>query len=259
MAGIWSEVLGTVRVGVHDNFFALGGHSLLATRVASQIRTALGLELPLVRLFEAPTVAGVAGQVHELMRAGASPEPPIARVPRRGDLPLSFAQERLWFLDRYEPDSPLYNIPVAYNLAGRLAPAALAGSLRAVVRRHETLRTTFIEGPRQRIAADVAFELPLIDLRRLPATKRLAVAATLAADEARRPFDLADGPLLRAALLRLEDEEHRLLLTLHHIIADGWSMEVLGGELATFYQALAAGGSPRGLPELPIQYADFAC
>ncbi|MCP4656497.1 MAG: amino acid adenylation domain-containing protein, partial [bacterium] len=261
LAAIWEDVLGLGgRIGVHENFFTLGGHSLLATRVVSQIRTALGVELSLRRLFEAPTVAGLAAQLGELMRGGgARPAPAIARVPRTGDLPLSFAQERLWFLDRYEPDSPLYNIPVAYRLTGGLSPAALDASLRAVVRRHESLRTTFTDGPRQHIAAELAVALTLVDLRRLPAAQRPAVAAALAAAEAERPFDLAAGPLLRSALLRLDDDEHRLLLTLHHIIADGWSIEVLAGELAAFYQHPAAGDRPAGLSDPPIQYADFAC
>ncbi|MCP4663313.1 MAG: AMP-binding protein, partial [bacterium] len=255
LAGIWEEVLARdAGVGVYDNFFTLGGHSLLATRVVSRIRATLGTELSLMGFFEAPTVAGLAAQLDELMRGGERPEPPITPVPRTGELPLSFAQERLWFLDRYEPDSPLYNIPAAYQLTGRLSPAALAGSLHAVVRRHESLRTTFTEGPCQHIADDLAPQLPLVDLRRLPAAKRPSVAAALTAAEVRRPFDLTAGPLLRAALLRLEDEEHRLLLTLHHIIADGWSTELLAGELAAFYQVQATRPEP-----LPIQYADFAC
>ncbi|MCP4656609.1 MAG: amino acid adenylation domain-containing protein, partial [bacterium] len=273
LARIWAEVLGErptcpppgepqtrPQVGAHDNFFALGGHSLLATRVVSRIRTTLGVELPLMKLFEAPTVAGLAARVEELMRAaGARPAPPIERVPRAGDLQLSFAQERLWFLDRYEPDSPVYNIPVAYELTGRLSPAALAASLGAVVERHEALRTTFGEGPRQSIATELEINLPLVDLRGLPAGVRPAVAAELAEAEARRPFDLAAGPLLRVALLRLEEDRHRLLVTLHHIISDGWSIEVLEGELAAFYQffSTAERGAP-SIPELPIQYPDFA-
>ncbi|MCP4661499.1 MAG: non-ribosomal peptide synthetase, partial [bacterium] len=241
----------------------MGGHSLLATRVLSRIRTAFAVELPLSGLFEAPTVAELAARVREAMRAGGElAVPAIERVPRDRELPLSFAQERLWFLDRYQPDSPIYNLPAVYELAGRLSPAALAGSLRAVVRRHETLRTTFHEGPRQHIAAELEVELPLVDLRGLPATARPAVAETLAEEEARRPFELAAGPLLRTALLRLDDEQHRLLLTLHHIISDGWSMEVLSTELAAFYEELSSGrpapGPGLGLAELPIQYADFA-
>ncbi|MCP4660215.1 MAG: amino acid adenylation domain-containing protein, partial [bacterium] len=258
LAGIFSEVLDVGDVGIHDDFFELGGHSLLATRAVSRIRTALGVELPLRQLFEAPTVARLAARVEEPMRAGSTPAPPITRMPRDGGLPLSFAQERLWFLDRYEPDSPIYNVPVIYQLTGRLSPPALAGSLRAVVERHETLRTTFREGPRQHVAVEVAVELPRVDLRRLSAVSRRAAAGLLAADEARRPFDLAAGPLLRAVLLRLEDQEHRLLLTFHHIISDAWSLEILDRELAAFYQALTSGDSRTGLPELPVQYADFA-
>ncbi|MCP4659179.1 MAG: AMP-binding protein, partial [bacterium] len=260
LAGIWAEVLAEAggRIGVYDDFFALGGHSLLATRIVSRIRLAFSVELPLLALFEASTLAALAPRVEQAMRAGREPAPPIERRSRDGELPLSFAQERLWFLDRYEPDSPVYNIPAVYELTGRLDPAALTGSLRAVVRRHESLRTTFREGPCQHLAAELEVKLPLVDLRGLPAATRPAAAAVLAEQEARRPFDLAVGPLLRAALLRLGDEQHRLLLTLHHIISDGWSMDLLAAELATFYQALCAARPPRA-SELPIQYADFAC
>ncbi|MCP4659575.1 MAG: amino acid adenylation domain-containing protein, partial [bacterium] len=267
LAGIWAEVLGTnqAQVGVHDNFFALGGHSLLATLVVSRIRIACGVELPLAELFAVPTIAGLGARVGQAMRS--APEPPaspIERVPRDGGLPrdavpLSFAQERLWFLDLYEPDSSIYNIPAVYQLVGRLSPAALAGSLDAVVRRHETLRTTFTEGPHQHIAAEPEVKLSLVDLRGLPAEARPAAAAAVTEEEARRPFDLAAGPLLRAALLRLDAEQHRLLLTLHHIISDGWSMDILSTELAALYRALCAGRPAPGLAELPVQYADFTC
>ncbi|MCP4657450.1 MAG: amino acid adenylation domain-containing protein, partial [bacterium] len=262
VAGIWSQVLGATgpasRVGAHDNFFALGGHSLLATRVVSRIRTTCDLELPLVSLFEAPTVAGLAARVEERMRAGDElPAPPIHRVPRDGDLPLSFAQERLWFLDLYEPGSPVYNVPVAYHLTGRLSPAALAASLRALVRRHETLRTTFRDGPRQHVAAELKIDLPRVDLRRLPDALRQAVAAELAREEARRPFELARGPVLRAALLRLGEEQHRLLLVIHHIAFDGWSAGIFMHELGVLYRA-AVDGRPSPLPALRVQYADFA-
>ncbi|MCP4659834.1 MAG: amino acid adenylation domain-containing protein, partial [bacterium] len=267
VAGIWSEVLGASgpgvrRIGTHDDFFELGGHSLLASRVVSRLRHQLRVELPMRTLFERPTVAALAERVQELMRAGAEVEaPPINPVARDRGLPLSFAQERLWFLDRYEPDSPLYNLPVLLKIAGALDSAALFGSLRAVVRRHEALRTIFTEGPRQRVVAELALNVPLIDLRALPEAP--ATASALAVGEARRPFDLATGPLLRAVLLRLGDERHWLLVTLHHIVSDGWSMEVLLREMTVSYQALLAAepghATPSPLPPLPVQYPDFAC
>jgi amino acid adenylation domain-containing protein len=188
----------------------------------------------------------------------------IHRQPRAadggGELPLSFAQQRLWFLDRLEPGSPLYNIPAAIEIAGRLDGAALLRSLRAIVRRHEALRTTFAarpEGPVQVIHPSMEIELPVADLRGLPADEREAAARRLATEEARRPFDLVRGPLARALLIRLEEERHLAVLTVHHIVSDGWSMGVLVREIAALYPAFTAGSAP-ALPELPIQYADFA-
>ncbi|MEA2601554.1 MAG: hypothetical protein QOF89_2546 [Acidobacteriota bacterium] len=177
-----------------------------------------------------------------------------------GELPVSLSQQRLWFLDRLEPGSPLYNIPAAIEIAGRLDTEALAASLREIVRRHEALRTTFAarpDGPVQVIHPRMAVDLPVIDLRALPAAGRLAAAQRLATEEARRPFDLARGPLLRALLLRLEEERTLAVLTVHHIVSDGWSMGVLVREIAALYPALTAGASSP-LPELPVQYADFA-
>jgi amino acid adenylation domain-containing protein len=188
----------------------------------------------------------------------------IPRQPRGadggGELPVSFAQQRLWFLDRLEPGSPLYNIPAALEITGRLDGAALAASLSEIVRRHEALRTTFAAGPAgpvQVIHPPAAVDLPVADLRGLPAAGREEMAQKLATGEARRPFDLARGPLLRALLLRLEGERWLAVLTLHHIVSDGWSMSVLVREIAALYPAFAA-GMPSPLPPLPVQYADFA-
>src|SRR3954451_19207653 len=188
----------------------------------------------------------------------------IARLPRGpeggGTFAPSFAQQRLWFLDRLEPGSAFYNLPVVLTASGPLDPAALAASLRAIVRRHEALRTTFetrAEGPVQVVHPRLEVSLPMVDLRALPAAAREAEALRLAREEAERPFDLARGPLLRAALVRLGDEGWRILLTLHHIVSDGWSMGVLVQEIAALYPALRAGEAPR-LPELSIQYADYA-
>ena len=261
LAGLWAEVLGVAAVGRDDSFFDLGGHSLLAARVVSQVRNVFGVELPLRRLFEAPTVAGLAAAIEEARSGGHSlSAPPVTPVPREGTLPASSAQGRLWFLDQLTPGSTVYNVPFPLRLAGPLNEPALAAALSGVVRRHEALRTTFtaVDGePRQVIAPAAPFPLPCVDLSGLPAAARPGEARRLLEAEAGRPFDLAAGPLLRTSLLRLEAEESWLLSTVHHIVSDGWSIEILLRELAALYDAGAAGRlSP--LPELPVQYADYA-
>ncbi|MET0396317.1 MAG: non-ribosomal peptide synthase/polyketide synthase, partial [Longimicrobiaceae bacterium] len=260
LAGIWAEVLGLERVGVEASFFELGGHSLLATRVMSRVRQAFGVEVPLRALFEAPTVAGLARRIEALRSAGAPAAPPIVPVPREGPLPASFAQQRLWLVDRLDPGSAAYNMPYALRLRGALDAGALRAALDALVLRHEILRTSFVErggAPVQAVHDPAPVALAEPDLRRLPAAEREAEALRLAAAEALRPFDLARGPLLRAALLRLADDDHVLCLTLHHVVSDGWSRGVLVRELSALYAALARGEAPR-LPELPVQYADYA-
>ncbi|MCP4655141.1 MAG: AMP-binding protein, partial [bacterium] len=219
LAGIWTQVLGAAGVGVHDDFFALGGHSLLATQVQSRIRRELKIELPLRALFEQPTVAGLAGQVDAALRRDAGLEaPPIRPRTReaRETLPLSFAQQRLWFLDRFEPGSALYNIPMLLRLKGRLDPSALGRALGEIVRRHEVLRTRFdeVDGVGVQVIDPVAeLLLPMIDLTALAEPERRTVADRMAREEGRRPFDLARGPVLRVALQRLDREQHALLVT----------------------------------------------
>jgi amino acid adenylation domain-containing protein len=265
LAGVWSELLGRERVGARDHFFDLGGHSLLATRLVSRLGGLFGTELPLNAVFEAPTLGGLAARVDAALAAGQGgvPAPPIVPAPRTvrsPRIPLSFAQERLWFLDQLEPGRPVYNMPVALRLGGGIEPALLERSLGEVVRRHEALRTTFpaVQGlPYQEIAPPGEIVLPVVDLRGLPAGRRMAEARGRLVEEAVRPFDLVRGPLLRALALRLDDEELALALTLHHIVGDGWSMEVLTAEVTTLYQAFAQ-GIPSPLPELPVQYADYA-
>ncbi|HZF08985.1 MAG TPA: amino acid adenylation domain-containing protein, partial [Thermoanaerobaculia bacterium] len=268
---IWAGVLGLPRVGVESNFFDLGGHSLLATQVMSRIRQVLGVQLPVRSLFEAPTVAQLARQVEEaeqqaVAKAAARPILPIARVLRDGDLPLSFAQQRLWFIDQLDPGNPTYNIPCALELKGELAVTALRRSFGEVVRRHEVLRTTFSSSTRgsrgtvQRIAPHRPLPpsfMPVVSLAGLPAEVRRAEARRLAAAHARHRFDLRSGPLLKLLLLGLGAREHILLVTLHHIVADGWSARVLLHELEVLYGAFRR-GAPSPLPELPIQYVDFA-
>ena len=261
LAGVWAEVLGLRRVGIHDNFFDAGGHSLLATQLMSRLRAAFGLELPLRLLFESPTIAELAREVVVGLRAGAGLDaPPVVAVGRRQPLPLSFAQQRLWFLDQLEPGSAFYNVPAAVRLSGRLEVAALERSLSEVVRRHESLRTTFAEAdgqPVQVIHPPTPLALHVEDLRCLDAAECEAEARRLATEEAQQPFDLSTGPLLRARLLRLAEHEHVLLFTMHHIVSDGWSMGVLVREVTQLYAAYLK-GEESPLEELSIQYADFA-
>jgi acyl carrier protein len=262
LAGIWSEVLGVVRVGRHDNFFDLGGHSLLATQVMARVKEVCGVELPLRSLFESPTVAALARAVEARPgRAAASSSPgEITRAPRGGELPLSFAQQRLWFVEQLEPGGAAYNVPAAFSLRGRLSAPALGQALGEVARRHEALRTTFeAEGGRARqvIHERAGVALPAVDLRGVGEAEREGLVRRLAGEEGRRPFDLERGPLLRARLVRVGEEEHVLLFTMHHIVCDAWSLGVLGREVAALYEAFSRGGqSP--LAELEIQYADYA-
>ncbi|HKH45903.1 MAG TPA: amino acid adenylation domain-containing protein, partial [Thermoanaerobaculia bacterium] len=261
LAGVWAEVLRSGPVESGDDFFALGGHSLLAARVVARVREVFGVELPLRSLFETPTLAGLAAHVERARRAerGDAP-PPLVRAGRSGPLPASFAQERLWFLDRFGVTGPAYHLTNAVRLRGALEAGALAAALSALVRRHEALRTTFgvvEERVVQVIAPPGPLPLPVLDLRLLSAARREGELRRLAGEEARRLFDLARGPVVRATLVALGEEEHALFLALHHIASDGWSMQVLVRELAVLYAAACAGEPPPFAP-LPIQYADFA-
>jgi len=259
LAEIWAQVLGLEQSGIHDNFFQLGGHSLLATQLISQIRNVLRVEVSLRKLFDSPTVAALAEEIERLMRAGAELDaPPPIRVARGGQTPLSFGQQRLWFLDRLEPNSSAYNIPAAVRLTGSLNLNVLELSINEIVRRHEALRTTFAEmggQPVQVVAPELVFRPPLVDLGHL--ADREAAALRLATQEAQQPFDLGTGPLLRITLLRLGPEDHVVLLTMHHIVSDGWSMDIFVREFAALYEVYLA-GQESSLPELPIQYRDYA-
>jgi amino acid adenylation domain-containing protein len=260
IAEIWAEVLGLERVGIHDNFFELGGHSLLATQVISRLREAFQVEVPLRSLFESPTVATVTESLLQYRADQKLKAPPIKRASRQGELPLSFAQQRLWFLDQLQPGNPAYNIPAAVRLKGALNVAVLEQTFQEIIKRHEALRTTFksVEGrPAQVIISSFNFTLPIVNLRELSQAEREAEAMRLAAEEARQPFDLTKWPLLRVTLLHLDDTEYLLLLTVHHIVADGWSMGVLVREVAALYEAFCS-GKPSPLPELSVQYADYA-
>ena len=263
IADIWTEVLRkpSGQIGIEDNFFDLGGHSLLATQVISRIRRSLSVELPLRTLFESPTVASLAQQAEAALATGRHEVPPIVRVSREQPLPLSFAQQRLWVLDRIEPNSSLYNIPRGVRLKGTLNVEALIASLNEIVRRHESQRTTFGMGadgqPVQIIAESLRLDVPLIDLTSRPQNTGEVEAQRIAAEEAQTPFDLSKGPLVRAKLLKLTDREHVLLLTMHHIVSDAWSAGVFFQELSALYSAFVE-SRPSPLPELTIQYADYA-
>ncbi|SNY23214.1 arthrofactin-type cyclic lipopeptide synthetase C [Pseudomonas sp. LAMO17WK12:I6] len=256
LAQIWADVLQVERVGRQDHFFELGGHSLLAMRMVSQVRQRLGVELALSDLFANAELAAVAAVLSE---AGRCAQPQIVSVPRDGALPLSFAQQRLWFLAQMEGANTAYNIPVAMRLRGRLDDAALQRALARIVARHETLRSRFAQfnDEAQVLIApvDTGLLLRVEDLRQHPQPEETLQA--LIQGEASGPFDLQDDPLIRGRLVRLADDHHVLLLTLHHIISDGWSMGVLTRELMALYQAFSH-GQPDPLPPLALQYTDYA-
>jgi amino acid adenylation domain-containing protein len=261
LSGLWANVLRVDRVGINDNFFELGGHSLLAIQLISRIRDAFGLELPLIDLFEHRTISELAQSVENRMRAGHDLlTAPLSPAPRDEALPLSFAQQRLWFLDQLVPESAAYNMGDALRLYGELNIGALKQSINEIMRRHEAIRTTFpnVDGdPRQVITPFRHVHLPLIDLSSLPDVEREAEVARIASAEGQRPFDLQSGPLLRATLLLLRPEDHVLLFSMHHIVSDGWSNGILAKEVTALYDAFTTGdASP--LPELAIQYGDFA-
>jgi len=262
IAEIWAEVLRRDKnqISADDNFFDLGGHSLLATQVASRLRRALNTDIPLRTLFECPTVEMLAAQATKLAASSQPQLPPIVRVPRDQPLPLSFAQQRLWVLDRMEPNNPLYNIPRAMRLTGALNTASLIDALNEIIRRHESQRTTFRtgpEGPVQVIAESLKLNVPVVDLTARPKAERENAAREIANKEAGTPFDLSRGPLLRATILKIDAQDHVLLLTMHHIVSDAWSSAVFFRELGEIYVALSQ-GKPSPLAELEIQYADYA-
>ncbi|HSF40848.1 MAG TPA: amino acid adenylation domain-containing protein, partial [Thermoanaerobaculia bacterium] len=258
LAEIWIELLGIAAPGREESFFKLGGHSLLATRLISRVR-ALGVDLPLRALFEAPTIASLAERIDGLRSPQDSVALPLLPTGAT-EIPLSFAQERLWFLDQLQPGSSLYNIPAVLCLTGDLDTGALERSFTEIVRRHGSLRTTFtgIGGEtRQVVAPPGAMPLPVIDLSGLPAPWRDREAERRIEEEVSRPFDLACGPVLRLHLLRHGRREHTLIANVHHIASDGWSMGVLVRESTALYQAFVQ-GLPSPLPDLPVQYVDFA-
>jgi amino acid adenylation domain-containing protein len=260
LAGMWAGLLAADRIGVHDNFFELGGHSLKAAQVIARVRDLFHVEVPLAALFSAPTVEGLAKAV-AAARPGAAVGAPIAipRLPAGREAPASFAQVRIWLLDRLQPGSAAYNMPLAVELAGALDAAALTAALAAIVRRHAVLGAAFPARDGQPVQAPAvrSWAPALADLSGLPEPGRAGEARRLGEREGRRPFDLERGPVFRALLVRLAAERHRLLLVVHHVAADGASLDVFLRELAELYAAAAA-RRPPALPAPRLQYADYA-
>ncbi|HEU5132804.1 MAG TPA: amino acid adenylation domain-containing protein, partial [Pyrinomonadaceae bacterium] len=262
LAVMFAHVLGVTQVGLHDNFFDLGGHSLLATQLLSRIReTFSDKEITLRHIFESPTVAGLASQIEASAEADQNlAMPPLTPISRNQELPLSFAQQRLWFLDQLEPGTAVYNCPAAVRFNGALNIAALKQSFNEVFRRHEVLRTRFTArdgNPIQVIASSLEVPLPIIDLSALPRTRVETEIERLSRLEAQRAFDLSRDLLLRTKVLRVSGDEHVVLVTMHHIISDGWSIGVLVKEVAALYEAYAKGNAGL-LKPLDVQYADYA-
>ena len=261
VADIWANLLGLERVSLHDNFFALGGHSLIATQVMVRVQKTTGVELPLRVLFESPTVAKLAAQIEAALRKGrVSSSPPLVPVDRNGEAPLSFAQQRLWFLDQLEPGKATYNCPTAMRVTGRLNLPALHQSLNEIVRRHEVLRTAFADvdgSPVQKVIPKSDLCLRVVDLQMIEPGRREQQVLRLARAEAERPFTLTQPPLLRVTLVHLDQHEQVVLFTMHHIVCDGWSVAVLMKEVMQLYDVYSE-GAPSPLSELAIQYSDYA-
>ncbi|HVI73135.1 MAG TPA: condensation domain-containing protein, partial [Pyrinomonadaceae bacterium] len=261
LCSIWAEVLQVERAGIHDNFFALGGHSLTAMQVVARVRQCFGIELPLRSLFELGTISALARSLEAMMRDSAEISlPPLERVSRDEAPPLSFAQQRLWFIHQLSPESTIYNIPYAIRLTGELNVAALEQTFVEIVRRHEVLRTTFstVDGqPVQVIADSVAPVLKKIDLSEMHETESEEELQEYIKDDIRQPFDLDRGPLLRATLIKLSHHQHVLLCVTDHIVSDGWSTGILIREMTDLYRSFAR-GELSTLPDLPLQYGDFA-
>ena len=260
LAQIWREVLGTGEIGLEDDFFGLGGHSLLAMRMMALVNKAFAAPLTLLKLFQNPTLSAMASALDHQTGGAKDSTHALVRTPGGQNAPLSFAQQRLWFLNQLDPGSPAYHLSHAVRMHGPLSATALKQSLDDMVGRHETLRTVFPSSDgtaSQKILPQQPFPLEEIDLQALSPSEKEARVQRESAEKARHPFDLENGPLSRGLLMRLAENEHILLLTMHHIISDGWSMGLLFKELSSLYEAHSK-GYPPVLAELPVQYADFS-
>jgi amino acid adenylation domain-containing protein len=260
LAGIWREVLGVKEVGRDDNFFDLGGHSLRVLQVTSRVRKLFRVQLPMRSLFEVPTVRGLSERISQARRGDNPPLAPLSAGTTNGNVRLSFAQERLWFLNELEPNTSAHNVPFAININGRLNVIALHATFNEIIRRHEILRTTFTASdgrPVASIAAALDLNLSIVDLSTLPKEQRQAQTLRLANEEAQRPFNLTHGPFLHFALLRIDEDNSIVLLTLNHIVTDDWSVGVFASEVSALYQSYST-GLHSSLAELPVQYSDYS-
>lgn len=262
LAGLFQEVLHLDRIGIRDNFFELGGHSLLAIQLISRVRETLKVELPLFSLFEAPSIETLGRGIESgEWTANQRPLLPFQTVPRDQRLPLSFVQERLWFLDQLHPGSHAYHVPMAWRLRGLLDAGALQRAFEEVMRRHEVLRTTFDSqggNVNLRITTEATAVIESLNLEDCPEEERESRVQSWFDAESKRPFDLQKGPLIRIALARLSPTDHALLVVMHHAICDGWSLTILFQEVEALYESYANNTSLPPLPDLPVQYADYA-
>lgn len=261
LVDVWSEMLGMKKVGTQQNFFDLGGHSLLATQLISRVRKLFQVEVPLRRLFEAPTVAGFSQYIEQCLHNDNVVQPALVPVSREQALPLSFAQQRLWFLSELEPNSSLYNVPAALIAHGAVFRMdILEQCLHELVQRHEILRTSFTVHagqPVQRMHSDVELDVPVIDVSALTEEEQLPVALQLVTRESQRPFHLHSDVLLRCIILKLSVDKHVIAFNMHHIVSDAWSRGLFVQELSSLYKAFLA-KHPSPFSPLNIQYADFA-
>jgi amino acid adenylation domain-containing protein len=262
IARIWAEVLGLERVGRDDHLFELGGHSLIAIQIISRIRKELKVDMPLRAIFEAPTIAEFAQRIEIAKLPALTPgDTALASLAQqRRNIPLSFSQTRIWFMDQLAPESAAYNIVATIRFTGRMEKEALKRSVDEVVRRHESLRTTFRKRGEELIQVatpELVLEIPEMDLRNLSEAARLEEAKRISRQEASRPFDLERGPLIRVLLIRLDEEDQVLILSIHHAICDQWSLGVISREMTSFYSAFCK-ASTASLETLPLQYSDFA-
>ncbi len=260
LALIWSEVLGLEQIGIHDSFFDLGGHSLTATQIAGRIRQLFNIDLALRDLFESTTIAQIGALIDNKSGRAELVLPPLERAPRDQQLPVTYAQQRLWFLDQLIPDNAIYNMPMALRINGAVNLNVLQQTFDTIVQRHEALRTTFTEEdnePYLVIHEHKTFDLPITDLSALPASEKEQQAIAFAEDNAGTHFDIETGPLFQARVAKLAEDEHLLAINIHHIISDGDSLKVLFMEIVQLYAAFN-NDQPSPLPELAVQYTDYA-